>query len=68
MNAPHPAQHPTAPRTVAFDLRVTLPAGTPMVDVADALTQLAASVNGSWSFRTPVDGTRRGRFEVEGRP
>lgn len=54
-----------APRQVTFDLRVTVPAATPMLDVAGALTQLAAAVNGSWSYRQPA-GAERGYFEVGG--
>jgi len=66
MNASNPQRHP-APRTVEFDLRVTLPAGTPMIDVAQAMTDLAATVNGHWSYRKPA-GAARGYFEVEGQP
>ena len=53
-----------APRQVTFDLRVTVPAATPMLDVADALTRLAAAVGGTWSYRHPV-GAEHGHFEVQ---
>ena len=53
-----------APRQVTFDLRVTVPAATPMLDVADALTRLAAAVGGTWSYRHPA-GAERGHFEVQ---
>lgn len=60
-----------APRTVDFDVRVTLPAGTPMVAVAQAMSQLAAAVGGTWRYSCPP-GADHGRFEVavavEGRP
>lgn len=56
-----------APRQVTFDLRVTVPAATPMLDVASALTQLAAAVGGAWRYHAPA-GAEAGRFEVEGQP
>lgn len=61
------ADRPRAPRQVTFDLRVTIPAHTPMLEVASALTQLAAAVGGTWCYHTPV-GAERGRFEVEAKP
>lgn len=59
--------HDAAPRTVTLDLRVTVPAGTPMIDFARALSQLALAVNGAWVHRA-VPGLPRGRFDVEGQP
>ncbi len=56
-----------APRTVTLDLRITVPAGTPMIDFARAMSQLASAVNGRWGHR-PAPGLPRGRFEVEGQP
>ena len=53
-----------APRQITFDLRVTVPAATPMLEVADALTRLAAAVNGTWSYRHPA-GAEHGYFEVQ---
>ena len=61
------ADRTRAPRQVTFDLRVTVPAHTPMLDVASALTQLAAAVGGTWCYHAPV-GAERGRFEVEVKP
>jgi hypothetical protein len=58
MNANHPA-----PRTVSFDVRVTVPAHTPMRDVAQALTDLATAVRGVWTYRQP-EASNAGRFEV----
>lgn len=54
-----------APRTVEMNVRVTLPAGTPMLAVASALTQLAEAVNGSWRFRKPA-AQEPGYFHVAG--
>lgn len=56
-----------APRQVTFDLRVTVAAHTPMLDVASALTQLATAVNGTWSYRQPADAAH-GYFEIGGQP
>ncbi len=56
-----------APRTVTLDLRITVPAGTPMIDFARAMSQFASAVNGRWAHR-PAPGLPQGRFEVEGRP
>lgn len=64
MNAQIVQAQTRAPRRVTLDLRVTLPAGTPMLDVAQAMTQLAAAVRGTWSYRQPA-GADHGRFEVE---
>lgn len=66
MNALH-AFEPHPARTVELDLRVTVPASTPMLDVAQALTQLATAVNGSWKFSHPA-GAAKGQFIVEGQP
>lgn len=49
------------PRVLTLQIR--LPALTPMVDVANALTQLATAVNGCWRW-DPASGA----FVVEGRP
>ena len=59
--------HDVAPRTVTLDLRITVPAGTPMIDFPRAMSQLASAVNGRWAHR-PAPGLPQGRFEVEGRP
>lgn len=61
------AQSRTGNRTVEFELRVIVPAATPMADVAQAMTRLAASVNGTWRYSCPP-GAPHGRFEVEAQP
>lgn len=62
-----PRQEHQAPCTVTLDLRITVPAGTPMIDFARAMSQFASAVNGRWAHR-PAPGLPQGRFEVEGRP
>lgn len=62
-----PLPAPAAPRTLEFDLRITVPADAPMVDLAQALTNWPLPSAAPGATATPP-GAERGRFEVEARP
>lgn len=60
---------PAPARSVILEVRVTVPAHTPMVDVAEAITRLAETVGGTWAYRQPLsDPPQRGYFAIEPPP
>lgn len=55
------------PRTIDVDILVKLPAATPMLDWAAAMTAMSEILGGTWSYRA-APGCPRGRYEIETRP
>lgn len=68
MHNMHLSTYPVAddPRaTVVLDLRLIVPASTPMIELARALGQLALAIDGAWAHRA-APGIPMGRFVIEG--
>ena len=62
---PLPRLQPNPPRPVTLEIRLTVPGGVPMVDVAQVMTDLAAAIDGTWRYRQPLaDPPQRGYFEI----
>lgn len=53
-----------APRLAQIHIVVHAPAAAPMVDLAEALTDLARKVGGYWEYRGPT-GAEPGAFHVD---
>lgn len=56
--------HAAAPRPLEVEILVRLPADTPVIDWAAALTALSDRLGGTWGYRA-APGQSRGRYEIE---
>lgn len=51
-------------QSIDVEILVRMPAQTPMLDWAAALTALAEKLGGTWSYQA-APGSPRGRYEIE---